>query len=47
MSTAEQATAGYVCIVSRYPLITHTFIQREVRALRARGMRVETPAVRP
>jgi glycosyltransferase involved in cell wall biosynthesis len=35
---------GVIC--SRYPAVSHTFIQREVRALRARGVDVATFAVR-
>jgi colanic acid/amylovoran biosynthesis glycosyltransferase len=35
---------GVIC--SRYPAVSHTFIQREVRALRARGLKVSTFAVR-
>ena len=33
-------------ICSRYPAVSHTFIQREVRALRAAGMEVDTFAIR-
>jgi colanic acid/amylovoran biosynthesis glycosyltransferase len=33
-------------IVSRYPLVSHTFILREVRALRRAGARVDTYTVR-
>jgi colanic acid/amylovoran biosynthesis glycosyltransferase len=33
-------------ICSRYPAVSHTFIEREVSALRARGARVDTFAVR-
>jgi colanic acid/amylovoran biosynthesis glycosyltransferase len=33
-------------ICSRYPAVSHTFIQREVSALRARGAHVDTFAVR-
>jgi colanic acid/amylovoran biosynthesis glycosyltransferase len=35
---------GVVC--SRYPAVSHTFIQREVRQLRAQGARVDTFAIR-
>ena len=35
---------GVIC--SRYPAVSHTFIHREVRALRARGVDVSTFAVR-
>jgi colanic acid/amylovoran biosynthesis glycosyltransferase len=34
------------CIVSRYPAISHAFIVREVRALRARGLDVHTFTIR-
>ena len=33
-------------VVSRYPAVSHTFVQREVAALRARGIEVETISVR-
>lgn len=33
-------------VVSRYPAVSHTFIRREVEALRADGARVETISVR-
>ncbi len=35
---------AYVC--SRYPAVSHTFIQREVAALRGFGMDVDTVAIR-
>jgi colanic acid/amylovoran biosynthesis glycosyltransferase len=34
------------CVVSRYPAVSHAFIVREVRALRARGMDVHTFTIR-
>ena len=34
-------------LVSRYPALSHTFIEREVAGLRAAGVRVETFTVRP
>lgn len=33
-------------LVSRYPAVTHTFIQTEVQALRRRGMAIQTMTVR-
>jgi len=33
-------------VVSQYPAISHVFIQREVRALRALGLRIETFTIR-
>jgi colanic acid/amylovoran biosynthesis glycosyltransferase len=41
---AEHVRVAVIC--SRYPAVSHTFIQREVSALRARGARVDTFAVR-
>lgn len=38
---------GVAYLVSRYPHVSHTFIEREVAALRARGLRVDTFTVRP
>ncbi|MFL5828105.1 MAG: glycosyltransferase family 4 protein [Thermoleophilaceae bacterium] len=35
---------GYLC--SRYPAVSHTFVLREVRALRARGVHVHTFSIR-
>jgi glycosyltransferase involved in cell wall biosynthesis len=34
-------------LVSRYPAVTHTFIQSEIQSLRARGVAIETMSVRP
>jgi glycosyltransferase involved in cell wall biosynthesis len=34
-------------LVSRYPAVSHTFILREVLALRARGLRIEVASVNP
>lgn len=34
-------------LTSRYPALSHTFIEREVAGLRAQGVRVETFTVRP
>ena len=42
-ATAHSAVAY---LVAYYPLISHTFILREVAAVRARGVRVETISVR-
>ena len=39
-------TEACAYLVSRYPIITHTFITGEVRALRSAGVRVETASVR-
>lgn len=36
---------GY--LISQYPATSHTFIRREIQALRARGVEVETFSVRP
>ena len=32
---------------TEYPSLSHTFIEREVRALRERGVRIETFSIRP
>ena len=34
-------------VVSRYPTVSHTFIRREVEALRGLGLEVQTAALRP
>jgi glycosyltransferase involved in cell wall biosynthesis len=39
-------TVRVAYLVSRYPYVSHTFIAREVRALRARGVEVQTLTVR-
>jgi colanic acid/amylovoran biosynthesis glycosyltransferase len=39
---AERARGGVAYLASRYPAISHSFIAREVRALRKLGLRVET-----
>lgn len=36
---------AYLC--TRYPALSHTFIEREVRAVRARGVEVHTFSIRP
>jgi colanic acid/amylovoran biosynthesis glycosyltransferase len=41
---AERVRVAVIC--SRYPAVSHTFIHREVRALRAAGLQVDTFAVR-
>lgn len=46
MTTTPQGP-GVAYLVSRYPALSHTFIEREVEALRAEGVRVETFTVRP
>jgi colanic acid/amylovoran biosynthesis glycosyltransferase len=38
----EQANGGVAYLSSRYPAISHSFIAREVRALRKLGLRVDT-----
>jgi glycosyltransferase involved in cell wall biosynthesis len=43
VSESSRPTIGYV--ISRYPKISHTFVQREVLGLRAAGFEVETVAV--
>lgn len=44
-SSGEPAQVAYV--VSKYPALSHAFIEREVEALREHGARVETVSVRP
>ncbi|MCP5055889.1 MAG: hypothetical protein GY937_04090 [bacterium] len=39
-------TSPLCVLVSRYPAISHTFIRREVEALRALGVHVETASLR-
>jgi colanic acid/amylovoran biosynthesis glycosyltransferase len=39
---SERAIGGVAYLVSRYPAISHSFIAREVRALRKLGLRVDT-----
>jgi colanic acid/amylovoran biosynthesis glycosyltransferase len=34
-------------LVSQYPALSHTFIEREIAALRAGGVEVSTFSVRP
>ena len=46
MTTTQQG-AGVAYLVSRYPALSHTFIEREIEALREQGVRVETFTVRP
>ena len=43
-STASPAPVAY--LVSQYPLISHTFIEREIEGLRALGVPVHTFSVR-
>ena len=38
--------APIACVVSRYPAVSHAFIVREVRALRRRGLNVQTFTIR-
>ena len=45
MSEQPPLVVGY--LVSRYPSLSHTFIRREVQALRARGMTVHVCSIRP
>jgi colanic acid/amylovoran biosynthesis glycosyltransferase len=42
---SEERKIGY--LVSRYPAPSHTFIRREVEALRRRGLEIETFSIRP
>ncbi len=44
-STASPAPVAY--LVSQYPLISHTFIEREIEGLRAQGVPVHTFSIRP
>jgi len=44
-STASPAPVAY--LVSQYPLISHTFIEREIEGLRALGVPVHTFSIRP
>ena len=44
-STANPAPVAY--LVSQYPLISHTFIEREIVGLRALGVDVHTFSIRP
>ena len=37
---------AFACVVSRYPAVSHSFILREVRALRQRGIDVHTFTIR-
>ena len=45
MSEESPVVVGY--LVSRYPSLSHTFIRRDVQALRARGMTVHVCSIRP
>lgn len=45
MSTSQPEAVCY--LVSQYPVLSHTFIEREVLGLRAAGVRVLTVSVRP
>lgn len=45
--TTEERAPGVAYLVSRYPALSHTFIEREVEALREEGVRVQTFTVRP
>lgn len=45
--TADSANVRVAYLVSKYPAISHTFIEREVLALRAAGAEVHTFSVRP
>jgi colanic acid/amylovoran biosynthesis glycosyltransferase len=44
--TADPAPSGVVYLVTYYPTVSHTFIRREIEAVRAAGVRVETVSVR-
>jgi len=44
-NTASPAPVAY--LVSQYPLISHTFIEREIEGLRALGVPVHTFSIRP
>jgi colanic acid/amylovoran biosynthesis glycosyltransferase len=46
-TTAMTGSGATAYLVSRYPAVSHTFILREVRALRALGLRVEVASVNP
>src|SRR4051812_9444525 len=43
--TAAYLTTAY--LVSQYPAASHTFIRREVQALRLRGVDIQTFSIRP
>lgn len=47
MPPTQQSGPAVAYLVSRYPAISHTFIEREIAGLRSRGVRVETFTVRP
>ncbi|MDO5627809.1 MAG: glycosyltransferase family 4 protein [Mobilicoccus sp.] len=44
MTSPSESAVAY--LVSRYPALSHTFIEREILGLRAEGVRVETFSVR-
>ncbi len=47
-SKRSQSNAVAVCyVISEYPIVSHTFIEREVAGLRRSGVRVETVAMAP
>ncbi|QKE85308.1 glycosyltransferase family 4 protein [Arthrobacter sp. NEB 688] len=46
-TTAAAGTRRVAYLTTRYPAISHTFIAREVAALRERGFEVSTFAIRP
>ncbi len=46
-TTAMTGSGATAYLVSRYPAVSHTFILREVRGLRALGLRVEVASVNP
>lgn len=43
----DASHVGVCYLISEYPKISHTFIEREVEAVRRSGVRVETVAIRP
>lgn len=48
MASAEaRHRARLAYLVSRYPAVSHTFILREVRGLRARGLEIHTASINP
>lgn len=46
VSAADRAASHFTYIIGTYPLLTTTFIDREIELLRSRGMRVDVVAIR-
>jgi len=47
IATGQAAQTAIAYLVSRYPAVSHTFILREVRQLRARGFAIEVASINP